>query len=82
MEEGLRPIFCRESQAVQERRGLDGKFVIIDLRGAVLWGTGGAGGFDCITEVAEEKIPEVWAFSKFATLVWTYAAAIGVAMLC
>ncbi len=82
MEKSCRPELHGEARTLQERLGSDSKLVIINLRRAVLGRAVGAGGFDGVVEVAEEKITETGAPSKFATLIGADAAATGVAMLC
>ena len=82
MEKSRQPKLCREARTIQESPGLDGELVIINLRRAVLGRAVGAGGFDGVVEVAEEKIAETGAPSKFATLIGADAAATGMAMLC
>ncbi len=82
MEKSRQSKLCREARTIQESPGLDGKLVIINLPRAVLGRAVGAGGFDGVVEVAEEKIGETGAPSKFATLIGADAAAIGMAMLC
>jgi hypothetical protein len=82
MEKSRRPEIHGEAITVQERLGSDSKLVIINLRRAILGRAVGAGGFDGVVEVAEEKITETGAQSKFTTLIGVDVAATGVAMLC
>jgi hypothetical protein len=58
VEQGQRPVFCRETGTVEEGASADRKFAVIYLNGAVLRGTVGSCRLEDISVLAQEQVPK------------------------
>ncbi len=58
VEQGRRPVFCRETGTVEEGASADREFAVVYLNDAILQGTVGFCRLEDISVLAQEQVPK------------------------